>query len=388
MSKLSSTTSRRRLAPRREPYWHREREGGFVGYRKPREGEGTWVARWRDDLGRQHYSALGTILDTESRHAFDEAVRRAREWFDACAAGVDPDIANVADACEGYVAKLKRESGAAKAARAAADFRRLVDADQIAKIELRSLRDRHVEAWRERIAARPVKVGRGKALRDRPRAPATINRDMVPLRAALNLALDRKLVASDLAWRVALRPLKDADRRREVYLDRAERKRLIDAASAELAPLLKALSLLPLRPGALAALTVADFNGRTMSLRVGADKAGAERRITLPPATAAFLAEQARGKTPAAPLIARIDGGRWTKDRWKKAVRTAVTAAGLPGATTAYALRHSTITDLVVGGLPILTVAQISGTSVAMIERFYGHLQQQHAASALAALAV
>jgi integrase len=388
MSKINSTTSRRKLAPRREPYWHREREGGFVGYRKLPEGEGTWIARWRDDEGRQRYHALGTIVDTESRHAFDAAIAKAREWFDSCAAGVDPDVATVADACKAYVSKLKRESGAAKADRAAADFRRLVDDDPIAKVDLRSLRDRHVEAWRERTATRPVKVGRGKALRDRPRAPATVNRDLVPLRAALNLALDRKLVPSDLAWRVALRPLKDADRRREVYLDRADRKRLIESAGSELAPFLRGLSLLPLRPGALAALNVADFNARTMSLRVGVDKAGGERRIALPPMTVGFLSEQARNKTPAAPLIARTDGGRWVKDRWKRAVKAAVEEAKLPAAITAYALRHSVITDLVTGGLPILTVAQISGTSVAMIERFYGHLQQRHAAEALGALAL
>jgi len=37
-------------------------------------------------------------------------------------------------------------------------------------------------------------------------------------------------------------------------------------------------------------------------------------------------------------------------------------------------------------GLPILTVAQLSGTSVAMIERHYGHMVQNDAESALAKL--
>lgn len=61
-------------------------------------------------------------------------------------------------------------------------------------------------------------------------------------------------------------------------------------------------------------------------------------------------------------------------------------AAGLPPAATTYTLRHSTITDLVTGGLDLLTVAQLSGTSVAMIERHYGHLQRARAADALAGL--
>jgi len=62
--------------------------------------------------------------------------------------------------------------------------------------------------------------------------------------------------------------------------------------------------------------------------------------------------------------------------------------AGLPDTVTAYAMRHSAITDLVTGGLDLLTVAQLSGTSVAMIERHYGHLRADHAAAALATLAL
>ena len=62
--------------------------------------------------------------------------------------------------------------------------------------------------------------------------------------------------------------------------------------------------------------------------------------------------------------------------------------AGLPVATVAYTLRHSTITDLVTGGLDMFSVAQVSGTSISMIEAHYGHLQHEHARAALERLAV
>jgi integrase len=65
-----------------------------------------------------------------------------------------------------------------------------------------------------------------------------------------------------------------------------------------------------------------------------------------------------------------------------------VNAAGLPSGASAYTLRHSVITDLVRAGVPILTVAQLADTSVAMIERHYGHLVQGDAEKALAALAL
>ena len=51
-------------------------------------------------------------------------------------------------------------------------------------------------------------------------------------------------------------------------------------------------------------------------------------------------------------------------------------------------MRHSIITDLVHGGLDLLTVAQISGTRVRMIEKHYGHLRGDIAVNALSALAI
>lgn len=52
------------------------------------------------------------------------------------------------------------------------------------------------------------------------------------------------------------------------------------------------------------------------------------------------------------------------------------------------AANDAEISDLVHDGLDLLTVAQISGTSVAMIERHYGHLRSEVAVTALARLAL
>jgi hypothetical protein len=46
------------------------------------------------------------------------------------------------------------------------------------------------------------------------------------------------------------------------------------------------------------------------------------------------------------------------------------------------------ISDLVHGSLDLLTVAQFSGTSVATIEKRYGHLRADVAEGALASLAL
>ena len=137
----------------------------------------------------------------------------------------------------------------------------------------------------------------------------------------------------------------------------------------------------------MAVLVAGNFDAHLATLTIGKDKHGQDRKITLPPATAAFLAEQCKDKLPTAPLFARANGSAWNKDAWKYPFKDAVVAAELPAAATAYALRHSTITDLIaLHRLDTLTVAQLSGTSLLMIEKHYGHLLREHAARALASL--
>jgi site-specific recombinase XerD len=123
-------------------------------------------------------------------------------------------------------------------------------------------------------------------------------------------------------------------------------------------------------------------------LKIGQDKNGKARRIKLPDVTAAFFDAAAKDKLPTAPLLSRADGKAWNKDSWKWPIKATAEAAKLPHGTTAYTVRHSVISDLVHDGLDLLTVAQISGTSVAMIERHYGHLRGEVAASVLARLAI
>jgi integrase len=387
-AKIDTVGGRDRLKPRREPYWQRIVKGCYIGFRKASaDTAGTWVARAYDEAAsKQSYRALGVFDELPEHQRFDAAVKAAREWFDHLGRGGAPTGATVKDICERYVEHLRRN----KRDKAAADAERrfkvyVLDDPAFAALDVTRLTPLHVERWVERLRSRSTKSG---ASRGHERTESTLNRDVTPFRAALNLAHDDGLVTSDFAWRVKLRPLPDADRRRDLYLDRDQRRKLIAAARADLALLVTGMSLLPLRPGALAALKVGDFDQRLGVLRVPADKAGAGRAVKLPAATAEFFAAAARGKLPAAPLLARADGKAWDKDAWKWPMKDAVEAAKLPPAATLYTLRHSTITDLVHAGADLLTVAQVAGTSVRMIEKHYGHLRDSVATDALRALAL
>ena len=380
---LSRVANRDKLTPSREPYWQRLAVGQFLGFR-PAAGSscGSWIARHYDrEAGLQRHHALGDFgqLPANERHA--AALKAAQAWLEHVALGGTHKVQTVAEACRAYAASRPA---------AEARFKRQVYGHRIAHSPLHKLTEREVRGWRAHLEALPALVTRRKGTDQvtRPRSPASVNRDMADFRAALNAALDRREVANDLAWRKALRPIEGAGKRRNLYLDRDQRRALLAELPDDLRAFAHALCLLPLRPGALAALTVGDFDPRRNELVIERDKAGEGRRILLPAETAAILKAQARRKLPSAHLFTQADGRPWSKDYWKRPFKAAAKAAGLPADATAYTLRHSTITDLVSGGLDLLTIAQISGTSVLMIERHYGHLRQTHAAKALAGLAL
>lgn len=390
MPDLSRIGEREKLKPKAgdEPHWQRLRQGVYLGYRpSKKKAGGTWFARFYDaEANRNARKRLGDYGTLSGHDVFKQAKADAETWAETVETGGERarEMETVKDACEAY---LEHRPGSI----AEGVFRRHVYSDPIAKVKLDKLRRHQMKAWRKRLEQAPALVTRTKEaekMRMKPRSQSTVNRDMVPLRAALGMVLKPGAPNTDAAWQEALRPFKGADKRRELYIDRDERKALIDATCEDAQPFVKALCLLPLRPGALAGLKVGDFDKRTRALTVGKDKNGNPRQLTMPQLIADFFEVQVKDKLPAASIFVRADGAAWNKDAWKYPVKDAVKAAGLPGAASAYTLRHSVITDLIRARLPILTVAQLSGTSVAMIEKHYGHLVRDDAEEALASIAI
>jgi integrase len=391
-NKINSVGARDALKPRHTPYWHRVRKGCYLGFRKvSATSTGAWLARFRiEDTGKQQLHSLGKLDKIPPNERFDAAMGEAEIWFKHMGSGGSGEVVTVADACREYVTDLRQKKGDKPADDAAGRFKRWVYPNaKLAGTPLLKLTSKAVNDWRTALANTKALPQDKEKPATKARSAGALNRDMTTFRAALNLALENGHVTTDAAWKAKLRPVKNADGRRMVYLDLDQRRKLIASAPADLAAFLRALSLVPLRPGAMAALTAGNFDKRLATITIGKDKKGEDRMITLPPSTAAFFAQQAKDKLPAAPLLAQANGMAWNKDTWKGPFRAAAGAAGLPEAATAYALRHSTITDLIaLHRLDTLTVAQLSGTSLQMIESHYGHLLREHAAKALASLAL
>jgi integrase len=376
MARIDRVDERAGLPARREPYWQRITRGRFIGFRKMVRGaSGTWLARFYDGE-RYHFRPLGDFADLPERERYDAAKRTADEWFAHVDLGGSTKAHSVKEACEAYLQKLQTERGERAKKDTEGYFRRLVYKDAIARVNLAKLSKAHMAGWRARVLEHRS---------DR----SSFNRNITPLRAALNLAREEGKIASDQAWLAALRPFGGrelGDRRRKGVLEREQRRLLVEKASDEARPFFRALALLPMRPGEVASLRVEHFNVRDGVLEIPTGKTE-PRIVPLSREALAHFKECARGKLPSAWLIARADGSQWKKEAWRDEVKAAAKKAKLPRATVAYTLRHSLITELVTRGFDMFTVAKISGTSVRMIEKHYGHLQQEHARKALETLA-
>lgn len=373
---IDKASVRNKLEPRRSPYWGPPVERGlYVGFRKLGQG-GTWIARYRTDDG-QKYNSLGLVT---ADNDYEAAKREARRWMRIVDAGVQTDRpVTVADVCRDYVDAIKASGRERSAVDARKRFDRQVYNDPIGKIRADKLTQRHLEAWVARMEA-GEHTGRKKGVPSK----ATLNRNLASLKAALNRAVSRREIPQDRAveWN-AIKPHRGADGRREVYLDKEQRRAFLAAAGGDLRDLLTCVALTGCRPGDPAAMLRKDWDGRTGTATFRT-KTG-ERKVPVSPAARALFDRLAKGKLPDAHLFTN-EGEPWTSQAWAYQVNAAVAKAELPAGTVAYTLRHCWITDAIVGGMDPVTVARLTGTSLEMISKTYGHLVEGAARDKLAKL--
>lgn len=362
MSDLSTKRTRDRLKVRREPYWQRLAEGAYLGFRS---GPGTWIARYRSRDGRQQYRALGEALD------YDEAKRAAEAWLSQLSGSPVRSTrrGTVRGALQAYLAYLRQQGREGTATEVEGRFKAVVWSDAIAERSLEDLTLDDLHDWRERL-----REGRKNR---------SVNRHVRAVVAALNKAHQLGHVGNPTAWRIE--PLADdVDDGGEtaVMLTPYQRKALISAVPPNLAAFLTGLELTGSRPGELAAATVADFDGARLRQqhRKGRPPKLRTRYVTLSTEGARFFKAQAKRKLPAAPIFTEDGAQPWRRHRWARAIAAAIVehnrkARGtkrIPPLASAYSFRHSRISELLqVYGIDPLTVAQQTGTSLAMIEKAY-----------------
>jgi integrase len=374
---IDSKTKRDKLTPRREPYWEPLKKGAAVGYRRLEgDGEGTWIARWRDDENKQKYRALGNFKE------FDDAAKAARAWVLACEQGASPQVTTVKEVCEAYVTALKAEGRADTAKDAEGRFVRLIYSEPIGKLAIDKLKTSNIQKWMNDQIDDDDEADD----EDIRRSKDTANRNLATFKAALNHALNNRLVATDAGWKTVKAFSKVGARRKDAFLSMEQRTALLNACSDDLKLLVKAMLLTGARPGELATLNASDFDKRLGCLTLNG-KTGA-RTVAISTAASSFFGQCCKDKIAAAPMLATSYGQRWNKDSWKKVFKDAATAAKLPEAVVMYSLRHTAISEMILAGMDSFIVAKLAGTSVAMIEANYGHLKHSIVTAKLDAVAM
>ena len=372
--RIETASGREKLAARREPYWHRIESGCFVGFRKLSQGEGTWIARWRTPENKQVYHSL------EHQPNLDTAVRAARSWFAQCEGG-SHEVISVAEACKRYVDDRRLAKGSDTANDADGRFKRLVNGTQFGKIELDRLKTADITKWFHGLVKNIDDFEDEDEQADEfiRRSKDSANRNLRTLKAALNFAYRQGMASSRGAWeRVAA--FHGVGARRTRFLTLEERQALVNAAAPDLATLIAAIAYTGARPGELANAKVRDFHGNGV---LELDGKTGHRHVPLSPKATKHFATCAGQRDGKEPLLMKLDGKQWDRYSWRDSMQLARTNAGLPCDVVLYNIRHAAISEMIIGGIDILTAARLTGTSLEMIQKHYGHLKQAQAIALL-----
>lgn len=376
---IRTQTARAKLAHRKAPYWARVSAGLHIGYKTSAAGgAGTWVGRIAiGDTGKY------TTTSFDGTQEYDAAVKLVTSWSDSLnkSAPVESHSMTVKAVCQAYIANLKKEKGKKAGADAEGRFIRLVYGERrkfqngnireydgtIGQIVFSKLTPKDVQYWRNNQLPEiePVDEESYKRVRD------SINRNLKALKAALNFGKDvLNLVETDKGWK-SINQFPDVAARREGWIKKEERERLIAAMQPDLQVLATALLLIGARPGELASANVSDFDKESGKLVL--DGKTGEREIMLSDIAHQFLIENSKGRIGNAPLLITEDSKRWKASVWGRLFKEAREKAKLPDAVM-YCMRHTFISEVISQGMNIFEVAKITGTSVEIIESNYGML--------------
>ncbi len=321
--------------------------------KRVRDGQVTWLARWRDPEGAQRKKTFGKKADADRfLTGIDHSILSGGY--------IDPAAGRqtFADFYAEWASRQVWESTTDKAMDLAARSATFRD------LPLSKLRRSHVEAWIKAMDAADL-------------APGTIRTRLNNVRSVLRAAVRDRVISTDPAAGVTL----PRDRRREAKMvlpTPVQVRAVLDAADEPFRAYVALAAFAGLRLGEAAAIQVGDidFLGRRLHVRrqvqragagqveVRAPKYGSERTVYLADGLVELLARHVER------FCAGTDPARWlflgqgdapphqntVGHRWRKACQ----AAGVQGVTL-HDLRHYFASGLIAAGCDVVTVQRAMG---------------------------
>jgi integrase len=379
--------------------------GLSLGYRKSAEG-GAWIMRRYEAARREHKETrIGTADDSRDADGadvldFGQAQRKLLDAARQQALHASGQLYTVADAAHDY---LDWQRSHRKSASDAESKIKTYVLPQLGEKRVAELKPSDFDAWlawalkRRRKVRKPTK--KDAAAPDTPppsptaaeladrqrRRNATLNRVINTLKACLNHAHAAGKVPSRDAWS-RLKKFRSADSARLRWLTVDEAKRLQNACTTDLRPLVSAGLFTGCRAGELLAMRAGDFDARSSTVLVADSKAGKPRRVPLTDDGVALFKSLAAGKLEGEPIFTRADGSVWYRMAMLRAMGDACKGAKISPPATFHTLRHTFASHLVQEGVPLMFVASALGHSdTRMVEKHYGHLSQSAVADMIRA---
>jgi hypothetical protein len=397
---IDTPAKRARLAPRRNPYWKSiggGRGGVSLGYRRAERGCGAWIAK-TVLRGKRAEEKVADADDTGIVGGIDykAAVARALEWSSrqhAAFATEGPAAApkpTVRAAVETYIkkrGKRSRDSGGNAKSRLT---KHVLSDGSLADKRLSRLSAGDLEAWRDGLD---------------DLAPASVNRLLADLRAALNDAAikHRRELPAHFAQeiRIGTKQLEAADTARRQILSDPQIVALVAASfevdeSGDFGRLVTLLAACGARHSQAVRVRVAGFQHNQQRVLIPSSRKGRSRAerppvaIQLSPEVCQRLQPAVVGRDADEPLLMRWHWSRKGRSEWEpierrawgaqcdanrywhEAVRVANdNGAKLPVGVSMYAFRHSSIVRGLRANLPVRLVAALHDTSVKMVEKHY-----------------
>ncbi len=402
-SKIDTRSARLKLLQRREPYWTVISVGCALGYRKGAVN-GSWIARFRDDTGSQHYESLGGADDARDSDnltvfSFAEAQTLARAFFERKARENAGDFVQtsgpfvVADAIELYLTAYERRGG--KSLDLMISKVRTYILPQLGAQPVAKLAKARIERWLHEIAESPARVrtrpGAAQRYRgpivgpdDRRKRKATANRVLTVLKAALNHAYQEGRVPHDDAWR-RIKAFREADAARVCYLPDEDCRRLVAVCDPDFRQLVVAALLTGCRYAEITNLVAEDFNPDSGTIRIRISKSGKPRHVALTDEGRSFFTLQVAGKRRDALLFVRSKGQRWKRADQRRPLASACAKIRLEDVTF-HGFRHTYASRLAMKGVPFAVIAaQLGHADTRMVEKHYGHLAPSYVADTVRA---
>jgi integrase len=402
--KVTSRSARVKLPERREPYWTAISSGCAIGYRKGAKG-GTWIARLRDDTGKQHYESLGAADDARDPDGatvfdFSQAQALARDFFvkrtKELRGDVDTGPYTIEQALKDYFAdRVARGSKGARADQYSSNARII---PKLGSILIDKLTTPQIREWHRDLAKAAKFLRTGKNAKKQatakidgnsksvPRArQATANRILTILKAALNHAFHEGKVGDDTAWR-KVKPFKGADAPKIRYLKADECVRLINACDTDFRAIVHGALVTACRYGELVRMTANDFDKEAGTVFVGVAKGQKSRHIALNDEGVKFFEKMTAGRSGEALIFLREDGDAWGASHQRRRLIEASKRANIKPAVTFHILRHTYASALAMKGVPLTVIAaQLGHADTRVTERHYAHLCPNYVADTVRA---